>query len=72
MKKLYCVICSKYGCILECIPGCISVSAFLSLVGIAIGITSSGIGLKICAITAGIWNHNSLIEKKKKKHDKIA
>ena len=36
------------------ITGCVSISAFASLVGIPIGITSSAIGLKICAITAGI------------------
>ena len=34
--------------------GCISISASVSLIGIPIGITSSAIGLKICAITAGI------------------
>ena len=35
------------------ITGCISISAFASLIGIPIEITSSAIGLKICAITAG-------------------
>ena len=41
--------------ILGCtITGCVSISAFASLVGIPIGITSSAIGLKICAITAAI------------------
>ena len=34
--------------------GCVSISVFASLVGIPIGITSSGIGWKICVITAGI------------------
>ena len=34
------------------ITGCVSISAFASLVGIPIGITSSAIGLKICTITA--------------------
>ena len=34
--------------------GCILISAFASLLGISIGITSSAIGLKICAIGAGI------------------
>ena len=34
--------------------GCVSISAFSSLVGIPIESTSSAIGLKICAITAGI------------------
>ena len=36
------------------ITGCVSISAFSSLAGIPIGITSSAIGLKICAITTGI------------------
>ena len=36
------------------ITGCVSISVFASIVGITIGITSSAIGLKICAITAAI------------------
>ena len=52
------------------IAGCISISAFASLIGIPIGVTSSAIGLKICAITAGIKRNKSKIKKKKKKHDK--
>ena len=52
------------------ITGCVSISAFASLVGIAIGITSSAIELKICVITAGIKKYKSIIKKKKKKHDK--
>ena len=32
---------------------------------------SSAIGLKICAITAGIKKYKSIIKEKKKKHDKI-
>ena len=35
------------------ITGCISTSAFASLLGTPIGVTSSAILLKICAITAG-------------------
>ena len=38
------------------------------MLGIPIGITSSTKGLKICAIAAGV---NSLIKRKKKKHNKI-
>ena len=53
------------------ITGCISISAFDSLLGIPIGITSSAIGLKICTITAGIKKYQSIIKKKEKKHDKI-
>ena len=36
-----------------------------------IGITSSAIGLKMCAIAAGMKKYKSVIKKKKKKHDKI-
>ena len=53
------------------ITGCVSVSVFTFLVSIPIGITSSGIGLKICAITAAIKKYKSIIKKKKKKQDKI-
>ena len=53
------------------ITGCFSRSAFSSLVGIPVGITSSAIGLKICAITAGIKKCKSIVKKKRKKHDKI-
>ena len=51
--------------------GCISISAFASLVGIPIGITSTAIGLKTCAIVVGIKKGESIIKKKKMKHDKI-
>ena len=47
---------------------CWTCSSFASMLGIPIGITSSTIGLKICAIAAGV---NSLIKRKKKKHNKI-
>ena len=49
------------------ITGCVSCSAFLSLTGIPIRITIFAIGLKICAITAGIKKYKSKINKKKKK-----
>ena len=51
--------------------GCISTSAYTCLIGISIGTTSSEIGLTICAIAAGIKKYESIIKKKKKKHDKI-
>ena len=41
------------------------------MIGIPIGITSSAIWLRICAIAAGIKKYKSEIKKKKKKHDKI-
>ena len=44
---------------------------FFSLVAIPIGSTSFAIGLKICAIAAGIKNYQSIIKRKKKnKYDK--
>ena len=49
----------------------ISISAFVSLVGIPLGIMSSVIGLKIFAIAAGIKKCKSIINKKKKKHKKL-
>ena len=57
--------------VISTITGCVSISAFASLVGILIETTSSAIGLKICAITAGIKKYKSIIRKKKKKFDKI-
>ena len=53
------------------VTGCISISAFASLLGIPIEITSSAMGLKICVITAGIKKYRSMIKKEKKNHDKI-
>ena len=44
------------------ITGCVSISAFASLVGIPVGITSSAIGLEICAITSGIKKLKSIIK----------
>ena len=42
------------------VTACISVSAFASLLGIYIGITSLAIGLKTYAITARIKNYKSI------------
>ena len=51
------------------ITGCISISA--CLFSILIGIASSAIGLKICAITAAIKKYKSIIKQNKMKHNKI-
>ena len=53
------------------VTGCASISAFVSLVCVPVGFTSSAVGIEICAITAGIKRYKSIIKKKKKKHDKI-
>ena len=52
--------------------GCVSISAFASLVGILIQILSSALELKICVITTGIKKYKSVIKNKKKKHDNIS
>ena len=52
------------------VTGSVSISAFASLVHVPLGITSSAVGIKISAITAGIKKYKSIIKKRKKKHDK--
>ena len=47
------------------IPGCVSISAFASLVGIPIGIVSSVIIIKVCALTAGIKKYKLIFKRKK-------
>ena len=52
--------------ILACkIAACISISAFVSLIRIPTEFTSSVIGLKICAITAGIKKYKPINKKKR-------
>ena len=51
--------------------GCVSVSVFASLVCLLLGFTSSVVGRKICAFTAGIKKYKLIIKKNKKIHDKI-
>ena len=53
------------------VSGCVSISAFASLIGVLVGIVSSALGIKICAITARSKKYWSIITKKKKKDDKI-
>ena len=51
--------------------GCDSISVFASLVCVPVAITTSAVGLKICAIAAGIKKYKSVIKKKKKMHHEI-
>ena len=48
------------------IPGCVSISAFASLVGISIGITSYTTGLKIYVITAESKRYKSAVKKRRR------
>ena len=51
--------------------GCVTISVIAFLVGILVGIASSDVGLKICAIMIGFTKYKLIIEKKKKNHDEI-
>ena len=51
--------------IISTITGCVFISAFASLVGILVGITSSAIGVTICVITAWNKKYNPMNKKKK-------
>ena len=53
------------------VTGCVSISDFTSLVRIPVVIASSPAAIKNCVITAEIKKYNSIINKYKKKHDKI-
>ena len=50
---------------------CAWISVFTSSVCVSVCITSSVVGLEICAIIARIKKYKSIIKKKKKKNDKI-
>ena len=56
---------------ISAVSGSVSISAFASLIGVLVGIVSSAVGIKICAITARNKKYRSIIIKKKKKDDKI-
>ena len=77
MKKKHKKVCATLNYIVHflilasTITGCVSISAFSSLVGIPIGISSSAIGLSIFEIPGGTKKYKSIIKKKKEKHDKI-
>ena len=47
------------------------ISPFASLAGVPLRIKNYVVSLKICRITAGIKNYNSMIKKNRKKHDEI-
>ena len=52
------------------ITGCVSIASIASLACVPVGIMSSVEGIKICAVTAGIKKYESIMNKKKKKHNK--
>ena len=78
MSKKHKKTCRTLDCLehsllfIPAVTGCVSISVLAYLDGIPIGITSSRVGLKICAVTTGIKKYKSIIKKKKKKYDNIA
>ena len=48
------------------VSGCVSISAFASLVDSSIRITSYAVRLKVCAVTSGIKKQNSITKTKSK------
>ena len=70
ISKKHKKICTKLNSIKDClvlhfaVTGCISISAFHFLLGIAIEITSFAKELIVCAITAGIKKYKSKFKKK--------
>ena len=53
------------------VSGFVSISVFASQVCVLVGIASSAVGLKMCALTAGFKKYKSITKKKQKKHNKI-
>ena len=51
--------------------GLVTIFTSAFLIGIPNGIENSAVGLKICAIIAGIIMYESIIKKMEKKHDRI-
>ena len=47
--------------LISTVTGCVSISAFASLVCVPVCITSAAVGIKICEITAGIKMYKSII-----------
>ena len=66
MSKKYKKFCTTLNFIEHLVTGCSSLSAFAFLIGIPLGLTSSAIGFKICAIAGRIKKYKSIIKKKEK------
>ena len=61
LHQLHFLIFISTGC------GCVSISAFASLIVVPVVFRSSAVGLKICAITAGTPKSVSLFSRKRGK-----
>ena len=57
--------------LLSAITGCVSISAYASLVDINVGITSYSVEINICAVIGRIKKYKPTIKEKRKKQDEI-
>ena len=70
-------VCKVLNCIehllilVSAVTGCVSISAFASLLCIAIGIASSAVGLRTCMLTAAIKIISQKLRKREKSMIKI-
>ena len=55
----------------DIVTGCVSISAFASLVRTPVGIANFTAGKKICTITARIKKDKAITKKNKKRHDEM-
>ena len=68
-KKKYLNYVQRLLTLVSTVIGCASIFVLALLVFVPVGITSSAVGIKICAIFAVIKKYLSFIKKKKKTHD---
>ena len=74
MNKKHKKLCEVLNCInhflilASGVTVCVSIFTFASLVSIPIGITSSAIGLKICAMSAGVKKYKSILKKERRRN----
>ena len=75
MNKKYRKVCAalyyigQFVILISAVAGCNSISDFVAVLGIPKVIIISILGLKICAITAGVKKCKSKIKKEKRKYD---
>ena len=54
----------RFLALVSVVSSCVSISAFASLVSVPVGIGTSAVAIKICAIMAGIKKYKLIIKKK--------
>ena len=67
-KKVYNALnyCKHFLVLVFAVSGCVSISAFASLVSVSVGMAHSAVGSKICVIIAGIKRYKSIVKEKER------